>query len=80
VSEKGFEPAVIRLKRGVLARLTFVRKIEVTCATEVVIEEFSIRRELPFNEPVVVKLTPEKAGEFTFSCGMNMVSGKIIVR
>ncbi|MEW6207842.1 MAG: efflux RND transporter periplasmic adaptor subunit [Acidobacteriota bacterium] len=80
VSEKGFEPSTIRLKKGVLARLIFVRKVEVTCATEVVIEEFGIKQELPLNEPAQVELTPNKAGEFSFACGMNMIRGKIVVR
>jgi RND family efflux transporter MFP subunit len=80
VSEKGFEPATIRLKRNVTARLTFVRKIEVTCATEIVIKDFGIKQELPLNEPVTIEIKPDKAGEFPFSCGMNMVSGKLVVR
>jgi RND family efflux transporter MFP subunit len=80
VTEKGFEPSTIRLKKGVLAKLIFVRKVEVTCATEVVIEAFGIKRELPLNEPAQVELTPNEAGEFSFACGMNMIRGKIIVR
>ena len=26
-----------------------------------------------------VEFTPQKAGEFTFTCGMNMLRGKLIV-
>ncbi|HXG93981.1 MAG TPA: efflux RND transporter periplasmic adaptor subunit [Blastocatellia bacterium] len=80
LSEKGFQPDTINLKRGVAARITFVRQVEVTCATEVLIPAFNIKRELPMNEPVTIEFTPDKAGEFGFTCPMNMVKGKIIVR
>jgi hypothetical protein len=80
VSEKGFEPSTIRLKRDIPARLTFVRKIEETCATEVVIADFGITRDLPLNKSVVIEFTPNKTGEFNFACEMNMVGGKIVVR
>jgi len=80
VSDKGFQSDRIELKRGVLARLTFVREIEETCATSVAIPEFNIKQELPFKEPVAVEFTPAKAGVFDFTCGMKMLSGKIVVR
>jgi len=80
LTEKGFQPATIRFKRGILARITFVRQVEVTCATEIIISEFNIKRELPFNEAVTVEFTPDKAGEFKFACPMNMLTGKIIVK
>jgi RND family efflux transporter MFP subunit len=80
VTEKDFQPDRIELKRGVPARLTFVREIEETCATSVAIPEFNIKQDLPFKEPVVVEFTPAKAGVFEFICGMKMLSGKIVVR
>jgi len=80
VTDKGFQPDRIELKRGVPARLTFVREIEETCATSVAIPEFNIKQDLPFKEPVMVEFTPAKAGVFEFICGMKMLSGKIVVR
>lgn len=80
VTEKGFQPDTINLKRGVPARVSFVREIEETCAKTVVIPEYSIKRDLPLKEPVVVDFTPSKKGVFDFTCGMKMLSGKIVVR
>jgi plastocyanin domain-containing protein len=80
LNDKGYQPASFKLRRGVPARITFVRQVEITCATEVVLPDYGIKRELPMGEPVVVEFTPSKKGEFSFACGMNMVSGKIIVR
>jgi plastocyanin domain-containing protein len=62
------------------AKVTFLRTVENTCATEVVFADYGINRSLPLNQPVVISFTPSKAGEFAFTCGMNMHRGKLIVR
>ncbi len=80
VTDKGFQPDRIELKRGIPARLTFVREIEETCATSVMIPEFNIKQDLPLKEPVLLEFTPAKAGVFDFTCGMKMLTGKIVVR
>jgi plastocyanin domain-containing protein len=78
VSSKGFEPDSLKLKVGVPAKVTFVRKTDETCAKEVVMKEYGIERKLSLNEPVTVEFTPRK-GEFSFACGMSMIKGKLIV-
>lgn len=80
ISEQGFTPYNIRLRRGVPVRLIFLRKTDATCATEVVIADYGIRRSLPLNQSVTINLTPKKSGEIGFACGMNMMRGKLIVR
>ena len=80
LTERGYEPAGLRLRRGVPARVTFTRKVSATCATEVMLPEYGIKRALPLDEPVVVEFTPTKSGEFTFSCGMGMLRGTMIVK
>jgi len=80
ISERGFEPIAFKLRRGVPARVTFVRTTEATCAREVVLPDFNIRQALPLNQPVVVTFTPNKRGAFTFACGMNMMRGELIVQ
>src|SRR5215813_946955 len=77
ITDKGFEPSSLKLKAGVPAKVTFVRKTDETCAKEVVIKEYKINRKLPLNEPVTVEFTPRK-GEFTFACGMDMIKGTLI--
>lgn len=80
LTEKGYQPESIRLRRGIPARVTFVRKVEATCGTELVIPDYQVKRDLPFDEPVVVEFTPSKRGVSEFSCGMKMLRGKIVVR
>ena len=79
VTEKGYEPAELKLRLGVPARLTFVRETDATCGTEVVFPEYDIERVQPLKERVVVEFTPQKSGEFTFTCGMKMLKGKLVI-
>ena len=80
LTEKGFEPGSIKLRKGVPTRLTFMRKVEASCGTEVVIPDYGIKRELPFNQTITIELTPNKTGEIQFACGMDMFKGKLIIR
>lgn len=80
IDQQGYQPASVRLRRGIPVRLTFVRTTDVTCATEVAIPDYGIRKALPLNETVVVSLIPKRSGEITFTCGMNMMRGKLIVQ
>src|SRR6266403_6029470 len=80
ISERGYEPVAFKLRRGVPARVTFVRTTDATCAKEIVLPDFNIRRALPLNEPVVVTFTPTNRGKFTFVCGLNMMRGQLIVQ
>lgn len=80
LSDKGYQPESFKLRKGVPARITFVRKVEATCGDEIVLAEYNIKRELPLNQPVIVEFTPAKTGEFKFACGMDMLRGKIIVQ
>jgi len=78
--EGGYTPEVISLPLGKPTTITFLRKDPSSCLEEVVLADFKIRKFLPLNEKVSFTLTPEKAGEYNFSCGMNMYHGKIVVK
>ena len=80
IDKNGYSPASIVLKKGFPAKITFLRKTDDTCATEVVFPDFKIRRELPLNRAVVISLKPTQSGEFAFMCGMDMHRGKLIVQ
>jgi len=80
VIDEGFEPRRLAMRAGIPARLTFTRTSDKTCATAVVFPTLNIRRELPLNTPVTIDFTPEKTGEIAFVCGMNMLSGTVVVQ
>lgn len=75
----GYEPARVRVRKGVPVRLVFDRQESSGCSEEVVIPEFGVRRFLPAFKKTAVELTPERAGSYDFTCGMGMLRGKLIV-
>jgi len=79
LTEKGYEPTSFKLRKGVPAQVTFIRKVSPTCGTQIVIADYDIKRALPLNEPVKVEFTPKKSGTFGFTCGMGMLRGSLVV-
>lgn len=80
IVEGGYSPEVIAVKKGQTTKLNFIRKDPSSCLEEVVLADFRIRKALPLNQPVTIEITPQKRGEFSYSCGMGMYHGKIIVK
>ena len=56
------------------------RKTDQTCAKEIVFPDQGIRKALPLNEAVEIALPATSKGEITYICGMNMLSGKVVVQ
>lgn len=78
VTDKGFEPQDLRVKKGEPVVLTITRTSDATCATEIVIDEHDVKTELPLNKAVTVKFTPKKSGELKYGCGMQKMIGGVI--
>jgi len=76
----GYSPDVIVVKNGVPVRLNFYRDETSSCSEKVVFGDFGIAKDLPAFKTTPIEFTPEKTGEFTFACGMNMIRGKLIVQ
>ncbi|MCP0885756.1 cupredoxin domain-containing protein [Ligilactobacillus sp. WILCCON 0076] len=74
----GYKPNNFKLKAGVPAKVTFTRVSEVGCTQQVIFN--NERRDLPINEPVTFEFTPEEKGKVEWSCGMNMIHGKYVVK
>ena len=80
VTERGFEPARVRIARDEATTLVVTRKTERTCAKQIVLDELGIREELPFGKAVRITLTPRKSGPMKFGCAMGkMISGVVEV-
>ena len=82
VTEAGFEPREIKVKKGEPTKLVFTRKTDQTCITAIDIPDEKVAKfELPLNKPVALTITPKKAGVEAFHCSaMGMGNGKIIVQ
>jgi plastocyanin domain-containing protein len=74
-----YTPDRILVKKGIPLRLVFYRDNASACTEYVVLEDFAIRQKLAPYQETVVALTPARTGEFTFTCGMKMLEGKLIV-
>lgn len=75
----GYEPDVIVVRQGMPVRLDFYRAETASCSERVIFGDFGIARDLPAFATTPIEFTPQVMGEFTFTCGMNMLRGKLIV-
>lgn len=75
----GYEPAVVKVRKGVPVRMTFERQETSGCSEEVVFPAFGVRKFLPAFEKTTVEVVPGEAGTFGFTCGMGMLQGRLEV-
>ena len=75
----GYGPDVIVVKKGIPVKINFYRDETADCSEEIVFGDFGIRKSLPAYKTTSIEFTPEKEGEYTFTCGMGMMRGKLIV-
>ena len=82
ITDKGFEPDKVQVKKGQPVELVFTRKTDQTCIKEVVLDTGSskIQKPLPLNKPVTIKTKFTKAGDLKYACNMNMFSGTVTVQ
>lgn len=76
LSQGYYDPNVIKLKAGVPTEITFGQSSG--CTAQVLSKDLGFFEDLT-NGPVTVKLPALDAGEYSFSCGMEMVFGTIVV-
>jgi plastocyanin domain-containing protein len=82
-SEHGFAPGEVAIPKGQpgsLAKVTFVRTTDQTCATEVVFPDLDIKKPLPLGQVVAVDIPSDTAKTLTFQCGMGMYKGALLVK
>ncbi|TLY36445.1 MAG: heavy metal translocating P-type ATPase [Nitrospirae bacterium] len=75
----GYSPDLVRVRQGVPLRIVFDRQESGECTSRVVFPDFALNRSLSAYGQTTVELLPDRAGEFGFACGMNMVHGRLIV-
>ena len=80
VSAKGFSPARIVMPVNKPIRLVLQRLDAQNCAGRVVFAELGIDRELAPGTNVLIEIPPQQAMTLTFSCGMGMYRGSLVVR
>lgn len=79
ISNRGYEPKLIEVKKGKPVKLAVFREDKENCGGEIVFPKLNIEKTLPVGEIVPVEFTPSESGEINFTCGMDMLRGKVIV-
>jgi len=81
VTEDGFQPRELKLKKGEPTTLVITRVTENTCITAIDIPDEGVKElELPLNRAVTVMITPKKAGPERFHCSaMGMGDGELLI-
>jgi plastocyanin len=78
INEEGFVPAKIPAKAGKPITLAITRKVERTCATEILFQGQEGKTDLPLNKTVEVTYTPKSSGNINFGCAMGMMIGGVL--
>lgn len=79
VTSDGFTPAEVKAKAGETVKLVVTRKVERTCATEIVMKDLGVNQPLPLDKPVTVTVKPARPGAYRFACAMDMIAGTLRV-
>jgi len=81
VTDDGFVPREIKVKKGQPTTLVFTRVTDSTCITAIDIPDEKVKElQLPLNKAVTLTVTPKKKGVEKFHCSaMGMGDGKLIV-
>lgn len=74
-----YTPDLIRARKGVPIHIRVYRDEQSSCTEEIVFRDFGVKQHLKAFDTTMVMFTPDRAGTFTFSCGMDMVHGTLIV-
>jgi RND family efflux transporter MFP subunit len=79
ITAAGLVPARVTVPAGQPVDLVFIRRVEETCGTDVVVPELGVTRDLPLDTPITIRLPAREPGEVAFTCGMGMLKGTIVV-
>lgn len=79
VDKNGFSPSSIEVEAGHKINLVFNRTDKNNCGGRVVFPKLKIRKNLPVGKDVIVSLTPAEAGNISFTCGMGIMKGNVVV-
>lgn len=80
ISGAGYTPTQIDAQPGESLTLVFDRPDGANCGETVVFPATGERHEVPVGKKVAVAVTAPPSGELTFTCGMDMYRGALVVK
>ena len=78
VNDEGFDPARITAKPGEKLELVFTRRTKSECGAQVKVADGPVT-DLPIDQPVKIAITAPPSGQLGFACGMDMMTGVVVV-
>lgn len=75
----GYSPNFLQVRQGIPVEIAFDRQETGDCSSRVVFPDLRLSAALPAHQRTTVRFTPQRAGSFPFTCGMNMISGTLVV-
>jgi plastocyanin domain-containing protein len=78
VTSAGFEPATLKIKKGVPVKWVVKGDQVTSCTSTIIIPSLNISKRINSGDNII-RFTSDKAGTIPYSCGMGMVRGKFVV-
>jgi plastocyanin domain-containing protein len=79
VNKSGYKPEQVEVKTGEEVTLVFTMVEETECGREVVIPSTQAHAKLELNKPTPIPFKATQPGPVSFTCGMAMMKGTLIV-
>ena len=79
VTDEGYVPSPIKLKKDEPVVLAVTRTTEETCALDLVMPDYGISTPLPLNKRVEIPFTPKKTGTVKYGCAMDQMISSVLV-
>ena len=78
VNDSGYDPEKITAKPGEKLELVFTRRTKAECGSQVKVADGPLT-DLPLDQPVKIAITAPPSGQLSFVCGMDMMTGVVVV-
>jgi uncharacterized protein len=79
VANGHYDPSVLSIPAGRPVRLIVSRPESDPCSAQLLFPRLGINKDLTSNGVTTIELPATKAGTFTMTCGMGMISGQLVV-
>lgn len=74
-----FSPNVIVVRRNLPLRISINRRTSSACSEKIIFGGLGVTRRLPAGRTSVVTVFPSRPGTYAFTCGFEMMTGRIVV-
>jgi plastocyanin domain-containing protein len=80
IGPHGYDPPRVEIPSNRPVTLAFTREDAPNCGADVFVPSLGLRSHVPIGETVLIDLPAQPPGELSFTCGMGMFRGMIVVK